>query len=106
MILLLAVFVAAGMSQSGVQAVDLTAKMMTASDMGDPGCQACPTGSTDGMKALFCGVICTTPILAVLLQPSPVILSYKPMLFMTQFPLLHGSSSPPDPYPPKPTDIG
>jgi hypothetical protein len=106
--LLLAVFIAAGMSLSVAQATSMTAKTVTMyeMDMPDHGdCQDCPDQHTDkGMKA--CGVVCATTVFAVLpaatLMPAPHKLAFS----AARDPLLHGRALPPDPYPPRTSDIG
>ena len=107
--LFLAVFVTVGMSLSVVQATGMTVKMATASDMGasgHDGCQRCSTGGGDGMKAMSCTTVCLAPVLAVLPQAAPVMLVHKPVSYAVRYLLLHGRTSPPDPYPPRPTSIG
>ncbi|OYX71159.1 MAG: hypothetical protein B7Y95_13545 [Rhizobiales bacterium 32-66-11] len=106
--LFLAVFVTAGTSLSAVQASDMTVKMAMASDVGGSGhdpCQGCPAGD-DGMKAISCAAICVAPVLAVLPEAEPVMLVHKTVSFITRYPLLHGKTSPPEPYPPRSIDIG
>ena len=107
-IFVLAVFVTVGMSQSTVQAINMTAKMTMASQMDGSvaeGCQACPAGDDDGIKAAYCAVACVPPILAVFPQSPPVILARKPVPSMARYPVLHGRTSPPDLHPPRPNDI-
>jgi len=111
----LAVFMTAGFALSAVQATDMAAKMAMASDMGtstngastNNACQGCPTqDSDDCTKAMSCTAACVAPVLAVLPQGVPAMLLAKPSSSGTAYPLLHGWASPPDPYPPRPTDIG
>jgi hypothetical protein len=109
--LLLTVFVTVGVSLSTVQASDMTVKMAMVSDMGAPGhgdCQGCPSGgNNDGMKAMPCATICVAPVLAVLPQVTAMALVQKPgSLMAVRVALLDGRASPPDPPPPRPTDIG
>lgn len=106
----LAVFVTVGMSLSAVQASGMSARMAMASDMAGSshdGCQGCPTGSDDGMKAMACGSICTAPALAVLPeQGASMPALQKPVPFAVRDPLRDGRLAPPDPHPPRTTDIG
>jgi hypothetical protein len=106
----LAVFVTVGMSLAAVQASGMSAKMAMASDMAGSthdGCQGCPNGGgDDGMKAMACGVVCATSVLAVLPEGAPVAIVQKVASFASPEVLLHGRQAPPDPYPPRTTDIG
>ena len=108
--LFLAVFVTVGTSLSAAQASDMTVKMEMAFDMGGSGhdpCQGCPAGGgDDGMKAISCAAICVAPMLAVLPLAEPVMLVHKTVSFMARYPLLNGKASPPEPYPPRPIEIG
>ncbi|MFG1413560.1 hypothetical protein V5G24_20840 [Xanthobacter sp. VTT E-85241] len=108
--LFLAVFVTVGTSLSAVQVSDMTVKMAMASDMGGSGhdgCPGCPAGGgDDGMKAISCTAVCVIPVLAVLPHAEPVMLVHKTVSFITRYRLLHGKTSPPEPYPPRPVDIG
>jgi hypothetical protein len=108
-VMFLAVFVTVEMGLSVAQATDMTAKMAMASDMdgsGHDGCQGCPAGGDNGMKAMTCTSICVAPVLAVLPQAEPVMLVHKPVSFIARYLLLHGRTSPPDPYPPRSINIG
>lgn len=109
--LLLTVFVTVGISLSVVQASDMAVKMAMASDMGasgHDGCQGCPgDGNDHGMKAMPCATICVAPVLAVLPQITGTVLVQKPgSLIAVRVTLLDGRALPPDPHPPRPTDIG
>jgi uncharacterized protein (DUF2237 family) len=108
--LFLAVFVAAGMSLSAAQATGTSMKMAMVSDMTGlmhNGCSGCPNGGgDDGMKAMVCSVVCTTPVLAVLPEGVSVPVVQQSVPFPVREPFLHGTRAPPDPYPPRTTDIG
>jgi hypothetical protein len=108
--ILLAVFVTVGMSFSAAQATDMSVKMAMASDMGGSGhdgCQGCPAGGgDDGMKAMICTPTCIAPVLAILTQSEPVMPVHQPVSFVARYLLLHGRTSPPDPYPPRFIHIG
>ena len=60
----------------------------------------------NGIKAMACGGICATPVLAVLPVAALVAVVGKPASFATRAPLLHGRALPPDPHPPRSSDIG
>jgi len=110
--ILVAVFVTLSMSLSAVQASDMAsemAKMGTMSGMdgsmsGD--CQKCP--SKDGGKAMVaaCGPVCVAPALGTLPQETSERLALAPIAFLKRHSLLHGRASPPDPYPPRSSNIG
>jgi hypothetical protein len=109
--LLLAVFIAAGMSVSVAQASSMTAKMVTMSEMDMPDhgdCQDCPDQPGDnGMKAMACGNVCAAPVLATLSAAAvPLLVGEKAASFVPADSLLHGRELPPDPYPPRTSDIG
>lgn len=109
--LLLAVFIAAGMSLSIAQASSMTAKMATLSEMDMPDhgdCQDCPDQPRDnGMKAMACGNVCAAPVLATLpVAAVPVLVGEKAASIVAGDPLLHGRALRPDPYPPRTSDVG
>lgn len=109
--LLLAVFIAVGMSLSVAQASGMTARMATMADMdmsAHGSCQDCPDQPGDtGMKAMACGNVCAGPVLATLPAAAmPVLVGEKAASFVAGDPLLHGRALTPDPYPPRTSDIG
>lgn len=105
--LLLATFVAAGLSLSSVQASDMAVKMNMASDMGmsaDGGCTGCPDEGTDGGKMTVCPQVCIAPVLAIVPQGlAAVVIAPTPHLTPMPSAYLHGRSAVPDPYPPRPS---
>ncbi|OAP35321.1 hypothetical protein AU381_25960 [Sinorhizobium glycinis] len=107
--LLLAVFVAAGMSLSAAQASVMTAKMTTMAEMdmsSEAGCLDCPAYSPDsGMKAMACGVVCAAPVLAALPTALPLPSCETAVSLPPREALLHGRALPPEPYPPRTSDI-
>lgn len=109
-ILLLTVFVAAGMGLSVAQASDMAAKMATMSDMAmsDEGdCQACPGQAGDsGLKAMACGNVCAAPVVAPLPTAAFIPHGEKATSDAASASLLFGMALPPDPYPPRTSDIG
>jgi hypothetical protein len=109
-LLLLTVFVAAGMGLSVAQASGMAAKMATMSDMAmsDEGdCQACPDQAGDsGLKAMACGNICAAPVVAPLPTAAFIPHGEKPTSDAALASLLIGRALPPDPYPPRTSDIG
>ncbi|TQN59264.1 hypothetical protein FLX27_23120 [Agrobacterium tumefaciens] len=106
----LAVSIAVGMSLSVAEATTMPVKMAMASDMTGSmhdGCPDCPKGSgDDGMKGMVCSVVCTTAILAMLPEGVSVPVVEQLASFLTLGLLLHGTLAPPDPHPPRTTDIG
>lgn len=104
--LFLAVFVTVGLSLSAVQASGMIVKMAMASDMESSGhdrCQGCP--SDDDTNAISCIATCAVPVLALLPEAESGMLVHKSVSAVTCYPLLHGKTSPPEPYPPRPVDI-
>ncbi|MBY5333098.1 hypothetical protein HFO99_03860 [Rhizobium leguminosarum] len=107
--LFLAVFVAVGMSLSVAQTAGMSMKMAAASEMTGSmhdGCPDCPDGGDDGMKAMVCSVVCTTPVLAVLPEGASVPVVEQLASFPISNSLVRGTSAPPDLHPPRTTDIG
>jgi|GEM_PF-801668 len=113
--LMLAVFLAAGMSLSvapagGSRATTAMAAMMSmspemgASSHGD--CDGCPMKGDDGAKAMVCGTMCASPIMAMAPPVAPLKLVEMRGSFAAPESRLCGRTSPPDPYPPRPSDIG
>lgn len=109
-LLLLAVFVAAGMGLSAAQASGLAASMATMSEMAmsaERGCEDCPDQSPDnGMMALACGTVCAAPVLAALPTALPLPSCEKAVSLLPRDTFLRGRALPPDPYPPRTSDIG
>lgn len=108
--LFLAVFVTVGMGLSVAQASGMSVRMAMASNMAGSahdGCPSCPTGGgDDGMTAMMCGVVCAVPVLAVLPQSASTPAAQKAHSYPARDTLLQGRLAPPDPYPPRTTDIG
>ncbi|MFW8645464.1 hypothetical protein ACOJBO_37010 [Rhizobium beringeri] len=107
--LFLAVFVAVGMSLSIAQTTGMSMKMAMASVMTGSmhdGCPDCPDGGDDGMKAMACSVVCTTPVLAVLPEGVSVPVVEQLASFPISNSLLRGTRAPPDLHPPRTTEIG
>ncbi|MDW9364136.1 hypothetical protein CN172_20020 [Sinorhizobium meliloti] len=109
-LLFLAVFVAAGMGVSAAQASDMAASMATMSEMdmsAEGGCEDCPNQSPDsGMKTMACGTVCAAPVLAALPTALPLPSCEKAGSLLPRDTLLRGRALPPDPYPPRTSDIG
>ena len=108
--LFLAVFVTVGMSLSAVQASGMATKTPMASGMsgaGHDGCQECSgRNGNDSAKVMVCASVCAAMVVAELPQPAPATQFEKPVLFTVRHAVLHGRASAPDPYPPRPIDIG
>ena len=108
-LVLLAVFVAAGMGLSVAQASGMTARMATMSDMTMPDhgdCQGCPDQPGDGgMKAMACGSVCAAPVIAPL-PLATALPAGESLAFVAALDLfLNGRTLPPDPDPPRTSDI-
>ncbi|RJT28167.1 hypothetical protein D3227_34885 [Mesorhizobium waimense] len=107
--LLLAAFVAAGLSLSAVQASDMAVKMGMSSGMdmsGDGDCSGCPEQAPDGKGMTACPSVCVVPVVALPPQISSAEVAVSlPRLSPPLFPVLYGRHAPPDPYPPRPTDF-
>ncbi|MQX15378.1 hypothetical protein GHK62_11525 [Sinorhizobium terangae] len=110
---LLAVFLAVGMGASFAEASSMAARMATMSNMimsdmvenGD--CQGCPDQPDDsGMKAMACGNVCAAPIIAPLPLAAVVPDGETPISVVAPDLALDGQTPPPDPAPPRTTDIG
>ncbi|CAN7569625.1 hypothetical protein LJR231_004194 [Phyllobacterium sp. LjRoot231] len=88
---------------SVVQASDMAVKMAMTTDMSSTGhgnCNGCDaSGKT---KAVVCTVVCVTPVSVALPQIDQLV--DAPAVIMPVPPkagLLHGQTSPPDPFPPR-----
>lgn len=103
--LLLAAFVAAGLSLSVVQAGSMAVKMdMSASmDMSHGGdCAGCPDDSIDGKGMVACPSLCVMSAVGLAPQaPALLIAVFPARLSPHGFSLLRGQHTPPDPYPPR-----
>ena len=109
--LLLGVFVTLGMSLSAVEASDMTVKMTMTTEMGSAAhddCKLCPGGDRATPKAAVCKIVCTTPVFSMLpLQlASLAIAMVAADVSLPGHMALPGKTSAPDPYPPRPTDLG
>ncbi|MFJ6328673.1 hypothetical protein [Rhizobium sp. NPDC092014] len=105
---LLAVFVTVSMNASVVQANDMAVKMATASDMAVAGhgdCNGC-AGDAGKTKAMVCTFACVTPATAIPQIDPLVEISTPAKLGLPRAALLFGTTLPPDPYPPRSTNIG
>jgi hypothetical protein len=109
--LFLGVFLALGMSLAAVQASDMVVKMVSsASDIGatgqSDGCNGCG-GSDDGKVNIgACLAVCMTSAFAVLPSAFPVKMVQAPDLPLQRHSVSWGRSAPPDPYPPRPSNLG
>lgn len=66
-------------------------------------CQKCPTTGDQHTKAFWCGALCAMATQMVAPQVAPVVLKRTRLLFTPLEQPLRGRTSPPDPYPPKPS---
>ncbi|MER9653170.1 hypothetical protein NKJ26_06590 [Mesorhizobium sp. M0152] len=113
-VMLLAVFLAAGLSlsaaQAGVMPATMASGMAMAADagMGAGGamkgdCNACLKDMADKGSLKQCPPVCIAPMIGVLPQDLAVTMALRPQQPSAQStPFLHGRSSPPDPFPPRP----
>jgi hypothetical protein len=125
--LMLAIFVSVGMGLSVVQASCMTVKMAATTEMGAPGqsdcpasdgadmakskstvCPACDGAGMAKSKSAVCMAICVgtvafAPVPAVALA---AVVQAETRASLPETALLSGSSFPPDPYPPRSSDIG
>ena len=108
MVLLLGVFVTLGMGLSTVQASTMAFKMTMTSEMGSSDhsdCGGCGSGG-DGAKAMVCMPGCVVSVPALPSQADATGLSLPPVSFRLQNFLMISRVYPPDPYPPRFSDIG
>ncbi|MER9586185.1 hypothetical protein [Mesorhizobium sp. M0276] len=122
--MLLAVLVAVGVSVSAVQASTMAMKMTTgaaagmtvASETGmsmpgmgaasDSDCKSCLKDPGDNGNPVHCPPTCIAPVFAVLpLGFATMTVARAPLPSALPEPFLHGRSSLPDPFPPKPIDL-
>lgn len=110
--LLFGIVVILGTSLSAVQAGDMAVKMATASGMDASGhgdCNGCNGSSAgdDGAKAMVCPPVCVAPGAGILPQIGPeMIVPISVTHSLPREARLVGSASAPDPYPPRPSDLG
>lgn len=108
--LLLAVIVAAGMGLSVAKTSAMAAQMAAmpmAAMMHDGDCPDCPDQPGDSaMKAMFCGTICATPVVAPLPTAAFAPVGEKSADATALHRPLHGRTLLPDPDPPRTSDIG
>lgn len=105
-IMILAVFIAAGMSLSVRHGSGAATKMTITSDMGVSASHDVQDGDENVANDVACSAVCPTPVLASPPQAAPAALVHKPASFAARSQRLHGRKASPDPYPPKRTDIG
>ncbi len=123
LVMLLAVFLAVGLSFATAQASIMSASMMMTTGSGmtvlaEPGtakiadtamngvCKACLKGAGDGSTVIHCPPSCIAPALAVLpqgLAMATVLRLRQPSALVTPF--LRGRNLSPDPFPPRPSDL-
>lgn len=107
-LLLLAAFVTAGMSLSVTQASGMAAKMATMAEMAMSGhgdCQDCPD-QAGSMKAMACGKLCAAPVVATMPAAIHIPAGNRLAPVAAREPFLFGWLWPPDPAPPRTSDIG
>ena len=109
-VLLLGVFVTLSMGLSNVAANTMTLKMpMTSammSDMGASGKKDCGDCGAADSKAMICTAGCIASVPVILTQVEVSITKTAPLLFTPLVLRLTSLTYPPDPYPPRTSDIG
>lgn len=125
LVTLLAVFLTVGLSLSGAQASIMSATMTAGMAAGDgmtmpagPGmgkmadaamkgdCKGCLKGAGGDGKGIYCPPTCIAPALALLPQKLEMTTTPLPsQISPLPAPFLHGRSSLPDPYPPRPSAL-
>ena len=108
MVLLLGVFVTLGMGLSTVQASTMAFKMTMTSEMGTIGhgdCGGC-VSSGDSAKTMVCVPGCVTSVPALLSLAGDTEFSLSPVSFPLRNFCLTSRGYPPDPYPPRFSDLG
>jgi hypothetical protein len=105
--LLLVVALAAGLVSHGVQAADMAAKMSMAAASAMPMSGKCDGCSGDGkgcMSSGTCSLICATvfalPVAGAVIELFPLVSEESAAISARA-----GWNSPPDPYPPRPTNL-
>ena len=106
LVLVLAAYLGAGPSWSaahaGVMPEKMTAAMASAAGTCG-GCHKCPMTGDEHTKAFLCGALCEMAAQTVAPQVGPVVLTQARLIFGVIEQSLRGRTSPPDPYPPKPS---
>ena len=108
LVLLLGVFVTLGMGLSTVQANNMAFKMTMTSEMGNIGhsdCGGCAS-SGDNAKTMACMPGCVASVPALLPQAGVTEFSLSPVSFPLRSFRLTSRVYPPDPYPPRFSDLG
>jgi hypothetical protein len=107
--LLLAVFVTVGMGLSVVRANDMAVKMAMMSDMGADGQDDCANclhfPDKAGAKATFCAAVCAEPAIAHQHEAPLRVVALVAAIHLANVAALHGRALPPDPHPPRTSDI-
>jgi hypothetical protein len=89
---------------------NMAAKTIMASDMrasGHDDCGGCAGGSDDYAKVMACASVCSAPVLALLPQTvAMTVVKATADVFVSDDTLLLGRASPPDPYPPRSSNLG
>ena len=105
-VLLVGVFVTLGMGLSAVQANTMAFKMTITSGMASTGhgdCSGC--GSGDNAKAMVCVPGCVASVPALLPQADAKAFTPSPVRYRLRELLLTSRVYPPDPYPPRFSDL-
>ena len=108
----LAVLVTLSLSLSTVAAGNMASEMAKMAAMPDMkssmsgACQKCSSKSDHAAMIAPCGTACVTPAAAMLPQDSPAAFALALIDFLKRTSLLQGRASPPEPYPPRSSNIG
>ncbi|KUM28556.1 hypothetical protein AU467_34605 [Mesorhizobium loti] len=105
--LILTVFVTVGLSASVVQASEMAVKMATSSGMsvnGHDNCHDCGGGDSAKSKPMVCTVACVAPVFVAFPQIGQMMFPDGAKLSPDKTDLLFGSTSAPDPFPPRSID--
>jgi hypothetical protein len=106
LVLVLATFLSTGPSWSAAQAEGMPEKMTAAMDSAAGSCGAChkcPMTGGEHTKAFLCGALCGIATQTVAPQVSQAVLAEARLMFAAIEQSRRGRTSPPDPYPPKPS---
>jgi hypothetical protein len=106
----LGLLVALGLSLSAVHASGVAVHMAAATDMSAEGSGGCGGGCNDAGgstgTAMICSAVCVAPVVAVLSPALSVTFGHAAHVQFGPDSLLRDWASSPDPYPPRPRDLG
>jgi hypothetical protein len=106
LLLVVAALLSTGPSWSAAQAGCMPEKMTATADSvagNCGGCHKCPMTGDERTRAFLCGALCGMATQTVVPQVEPAVLFQVRLTFAAIEQSLRGRTSPPDPYPPKPS---